>query len=197
MNTAQQNQNLILDTETAKALQSMAKAVNKDSIRNYAQVIGYRNGYFAVTDGYALLAYESAAAIGEGTLNPFAAFAPASVKYPKFDGVIPNAEGRPIDTAQLLKIANCIKATAPRAVVCYLTIDSQGKTTFGDGNHERTNINPWILNRFIKAIPKEYHEQLVAHVVLEGGDGVLVLKAGPFKLILCSAYLEKEQPNGN
>lgn len=72
-----------------ETLLTMAKALDKYSVKNYASVLGVQNGKVYATDGYSMLRWTPTGDIGgDRTLN--ATLTPTSTTYPKCQGVWPS-----------------------------------------------------------------------------------------------------------
>lgn len=184
-----------LSLKDREALAAMAKALPKDSPRNYADKIGIQNGAAYVTDGFYLVEYLFAA-----QSLPLKAvdacldrnFFPSAIKYPRCTGIFDRGDLRELESlcaADLLSLVDALGAKETKGV--YLAVDRNGKSWLASGGVKGLGLdtlafNPWLIKRGLKSLPKGIRPNSVSI-----GKDSLIVTAGDFRILLLSLSEEK------
>ena len=148
---------LQLSNKAQAAIVAMAKALPKDNPRNYANVIGIRNGKACITDGFGLLEYRiEGTAPGDMVLKRD--LFPSEVKFPAWEQVIPST-GQEVSQETCMEILELISAIGAKLVNnVYLALAGDKAWIFKSRTNTRKSdasaFNPWIAKNLLKAMPK-------------------------------------------
>lgn len=137
-------------------LMSFSRVLPTDSCRNYGTAIGQREGMIAITDGFKLLVYHNKAVTGTKTYRRN--LEESSVKFPKFENILPTSEGYVLTLLQieaLKSILYSLKKTKPPK---NLFLNVSDEVTLGAWNPDETvlKLNPFLPLEYLTAMPKQY-----------------------------------------
>lgn len=139
-----------------KVFLTMAKAIDKNSPRNYANVIGIMNNAAYVTDGYFLLRWAPAHHIGPNrTLTP--ELADSAVAYPNVESALPREGTNEIPYPERIDSLTAVLKPSWQGMPVVLQVHAgqlvltpyEEKTTYSG-----SIFNPRLLMQALKGIPK-------------------------------------------
>lgn len=178
---------LTLSNKAQTALVAMAKALPKDNPRNYANVIGIRNGKACITDGFGLLAYKIP---GESPTEAVITrdLFPANVKFPQWESLMPTT-GQAVSVEALEEFLELVHAMGTKEVKnVYVALAGDKPWVFKSRasapKTDATAFNPWIAKGFLKALPKGIK---VTSGLID--DGKLMINFDGYSLLLVAVRI--------